>query len=65
MNAEQEDFAARLALIENEANLAAEDLPPSLIRDRIQHIATMARLLKSRLDVASSLILPGHASIRG
>jgi hypothetical protein len=61
MNGEQEDFAAKLALIEHEANLAAEDLPPSLIRDRVQHIATMARLLKSRLDVASSLILPGSS----
>jgi hypothetical protein len=60
MNHEQEDFAAKLALIENEANLAAEDLPPSLIRERIQHIATVARLLKSRLDVASSLIIPGN-----
>lgn len=62
MNGEQEDFAAKLALIEHEANLAAEDLPPSLIRERVQHIATMARLLKSRLDVASSLILPGSSS---
>ena len=58
MNDEQEDFAAKLALIEHEANLAAQDLPPSVVRDRIQHIAVVAQLLKARLDVASGLILP-------
>jgi len=39
MNDEQEDFAAKLALIEREATLAVEDLPPSLVRDRVQNIA--------------------------
>ena len=58
MNGEQEDFAAKLALIEREATLAAEDLPPSVLRDRIQHIAVVAQLLKARLDVASIVILP-------
>jgi hypothetical protein len=57
MNGEQEDFAAKLALIEREAQLAAEDLPPSVVRDRVQHIAVVAQLLKARLDVASELIL--------
>jgi hypothetical protein len=58
MNDEQDDFAAKLALIEREANLAAQDLPPSVVRDRIQHIAVVAQLLKARLGVASGLILP-------
>ena len=46
MNEEQEDFAAKLELIEREAELAAQDLPPSTVRDRIQHIAVVAQLLK-------------------
>ena len=50
-NEEQQDFAAKLALIESEAYLAAESLPPSTVRDRIQHIAVVAQLLKARLDV--------------
>ena len=58
MNGEQEDFAAKLALIEREASLAAQDLPPSIVRDRVQHIAVVAQLLKARLDVASGVILP-------
>ena len=57
-NDEQQDFAAKLALIESEANLAAESLPPSTVRDRIQHIAVVAQLLKARLDVTSVTILP-------
>lgn len=58
MNQEQEDFAAKLILIEQEAKLVLEDLPPGVTRDRVQHIATVASLLRSRLNVASSLILP-------
>jgi hypothetical protein len=58
MNEEQEDFAAKLILIESQANLVLEDLAPGLTHDRVQHIATIARLLRMRLDVASSLILP-------
>lgn len=61
MNEEQEDFADKLALIEREATLAAENLPPSTVRDRIQHIAVVAQLLKARLDVASDVILPGKS----
>jgi hypothetical protein len=58
VNEEQEDFAAKLELIEREAELAAQDLPPSTVRDRIQHIAVVAQLLKARLDVAAGAILP-------
>jgi hypothetical protein len=57
-NEEQQDFAAKLALIESEAYLAAESLPPSTVRDRIQHIAVVAQLLKARLNVTSLTILP-------
>jgi hypothetical protein len=31
------------------------------VRDRIQHIAVVAQLLKARLDVASDVILPGKS----
>ena len=57
LNDEQQDFAAKLALIEREATLAVEDLPPSIVRDRVQHIAVVAQLLKARLEVASEVIL--------
>jgi hypothetical protein len=58
MNGEQEDFAAKLILIEQEAKLVLEDLEPGVMRDRVQHIVTVASLLRARLDVASSVILP-------
>jgi hypothetical protein len=61
MNNEQDDFSVKLLQIENEAKLALDDLPPGTLRNRIQFIATTARLLKYRLEVASSLILPGKA----
>jgi hypothetical protein len=60
MNEEQEDFAAKLILIEREANLVLEDLHPGVMRERVQHIATVARLLRARLNVASSLIIPAQ-----
>lgn len=58
MNEEQEDFAAKLILIEQEAKRVLEDLRPSVTRDRVQHIITIAQLLRARLDVASSVIVP-------
>jgi hypothetical protein len=58
MNEEQEDFAAKLILIEQEGKLVLEDLRPSVMRDRVQHIVTIAQLLRARLNVASSVILP-------
>jgi len=58
MNDEQQDFAVQLLLIEREASFVLEDLRPGVARDRIQHIVTIASLLRARLDVASSLILP-------
>jgi hypothetical protein len=61
MNEEQEDFAAKLMLIEREASLVLEDLPPGVMRDRIQHVVTVAKLLRARLDVASSFILPAQS----
>jgi hypothetical protein len=56
VNEEQEDFILKLLIIEHEANLILEDLPPGLMRNRVQHIATTAKLLKARLDVAAPLI---------
>ena len=52
--------AAKLILIEREANIVLEDLPPGVMRDRVQHIATVAGLLRARLNVASSVILPAQ-----
>jgi hypothetical protein len=57
LNEEREDFAAKLLLIEREAEMLLEDLPPGVMRSRAQHIVTTARLLRSRLDVAASLII--------
>ena len=51
MNEEQADFAARLEHIEKQATMAAEDLPRSVLKDRILDIAVTARLLRMRLDV--------------
>jgi hypothetical protein len=65
MNEEQDDFAAKLLLIETEAKLALEDLPPGVMRSRLQHIATIAALLRARLDVASSVILPAKPPDKG
>jgi hypothetical protein len=58
MNEEQQDFAVQLLLIEREAKFVLEDLRPGVTRERVQHIVTIASLLRARLDVASSLILP-------
>ena len=58
LNSEQEDFAERLRGIENEANLIADDVPMGITRNRVLHIATTARLLRMRFDVATNLIEP-------
>ncbi len=58
LNSEQEDFAVRLRGIENEANLIADDVPMGITRNLVLHIATTARLLRLRFDVATILIEP-------
>ena len=50
MNDEQQDFAAKLFLMEREARLVLEDLPPGLMRDRLKHIITIAALLRERIE---------------
>ena len=50
MNDERQDFAAKLFLMEREAKLVLEDLPPGLMRDRLKHIITLAALLRERID---------------
>lgn len=50
MNDERQDFAAKLFLMEREARLVLEDLPPGLMRDRLKHIITIAALLRERID---------------
>lgn len=57
MNDERSDFAARLRHIESQATMAAEDLPRSVLKDRILDIAVTARLLRLRLEVAADKIL--------
>ena len=64
MNEEREDFAAKLLQIEEQANMALQDLEPGLTRDRVQHIAIVARMLRYRLDVVSIAVLPGRGSSR-
>jgi hypothetical protein len=58
-----DDFAAKLTLIEHESNVVLEDLPAGVTRDRVQHVATLVRLLRLRIDVASSLILPAQSAL--
>jgi hypothetical protein len=57
VNEERNDFQARLLLIVREAEALVDTLPPGVSRTRAQHIATTARLLQARLDVAAPLIL--------
>ena len=45
-NEEHDDFAAKLLQIEEQANMALNDLPAGLTRDRVQHIAIVARMLR-------------------
>jgi len=42
--------------------MALVDLPAGLTRDRVQHIAIVARMLRYRLDVASIVVLPSADS---
>jgi hypothetical protein len=57
MNEEQIDFVEKLLLIELEARKLAESLPEGLARGRADHIATVARLLKARLDIFAPVIV--------
>jgi hypothetical protein len=61
MNEEQHDFAAKLLLIQNEANFVLRDLPPGIVRDRLQHIATVAEMLLAQIGTTSRepRVLPG------
>lgn len=40
--------------------MSLNDLPAGLTRDRVQHIAIVARMLRHRLDVAAIVVLPGE-----
>ena len=64
MTEERDDFAEKLQQIEEQANMALQDLPSGLTRDRVQHIAIVARMLRYRLDVASIVVLPNPDSSR-
>lgn len=59
---EREDFAGKLLLIEKQALFCLQDLPPGLFRERIEEIATTAKLLRFRLGVASAAIAPSNAA---
>jgi hypothetical protein len=63
-NEEHDDFAAKLLQIEEQANMALNDLPAGLTRDRLQHIAIVARMLRYRLDVTAIVVLPSRDSSR-
>lgn len=60
MGEEQEDFAAKLILIEQQARLVLQDVRPGAMQERVQQILTVAQLLRARLNVASSVILPAQ-----
>lgn len=60
MGEEQEDFAAKLILIEQEARLVLQDVRPGAMQERVQQILMVAQLLRARLNVASSVILPAQ-----
>jgi hypothetical protein len=61
MNKEQADFAAKLLQIEEQANSALQELPAGLVKNRVQHIAVVARMLRSRVEDGSVLVVPGNA----
>jgi hypothetical protein len=58
MNEEREDFAAKLLLIESEAELLLRELPPGVPRDRLQRVAITAKLLRERLGVVVGESVP-------
>jgi hypothetical protein len=49
VNEEQRDFAAKLELIHTEASILLRDLPPGVMRERLNHIAAVAQTLLLRL----------------
>lgn len=50
--AEKADFIAKLAQVEEQANLGLAGLAPGLLRSRLVHIAVLARTLRGRLEIA-------------
>jgi hypothetical protein len=62
MDNERDDFTVKLLLIEKQALLCLHDLPPGLFRERIEEIATTAKLLRLRLGVASAAIVPPNGA---
>lgn len=64
MNEEQADFAAKLLLIQTEAKLVLRDLPPGAARDRLQHIATVAEILRARIGggITDTRVSPSKGS---
>jgi hypothetical protein len=57
VNEEQADFQEKLLLLERQASMLAEGLPPGLDRSRAEHIATTLKLLKARFDIMGPVIL--------
>jgi hypothetical protein len=57
VNEEQVDFVEKLMLLEREATTLADALPPGVNRSRAEHIATVAKLLKARMDIFGPVIL--------
>jgi hypothetical protein len=52
VNEEQKDFASKLELIRNEASGVLRGLPPGVMRERLQHIASVVESLLLRLGAA-------------
>jgi len=51
MNEEQQDFDAKLLMIEELARLSLDEDPTDSLRNRLEAIAVTARLLRFRLQV--------------
>jgi hypothetical protein len=67
LNEEQADFLEKLVILERQAAMLADDLPPGMNRTRAEHIATTLKLLKARFDLLGPVILaptnpPGYRS---
>lgn len=64
MNEEQIDFVEKLLFIEQEATKLAETMPAGAARGRAEHIATVARLLKARLDIFAPVIIQPRKDVK-
>jgi hypothetical protein len=51
------DFVAKLHQIEEQANAAIAELPPGMVKTRIQHIVVLAKTLRGRLEFGAVAVV--------